>query len=103
MEGVISRAAGAPQQFIAGLTPPFEVISSNCGAPTTNEWTASATALTTSRVPVPAVLRSMSARIGYGSIEDMTKGLSSGRYNALIMGLGVPVPTVRNWKRPSRC
>jgi uncharacterized protein len=37
----------------------------------------------------------LSARIGYGSIEDMTKDLSSGTYNALVLGLGAPVPAVK--------
>src|SRR5580704_948794 len=46
---------------------------------------------------VPEVLKALglSARIGYGSIDDMTKDLSSGKYNALVLGLGVPVPAVK--------
>jgi len=46
---------------------------------------------------VPEVLTALglSARIGYGSIEDMTKDLSSGTYNALVLGLGAPIPAVK--------
>ena len=46
---------------------------------------------------VPEVLKALglSARIGYGSIEDMTKDLTSGTYNALVLGLGAPVPAVK--------
>jgi len=46
---------------------------------------------------VPQVLKALglSTRIGYGSIEEMTKNLSAGNYNALILGLGAPVPAVK--------
>jgi uncharacterized protein len=46
---------------------------------------------------VPQILKALglSARFGYGSIDDMTKDLSSGKYNALILGLGAPVPAVK--------
>jgi hypothetical protein len=46
---------------------------------------------------VPEALKALglSARIGYGSIEDMTKGLASGNYNALVLGLGAPIPALR--------
>jgi TRAP transporter TAXI family solute receptor len=46
---------------------------------------------------VPEVLKALglSARIGYGSIEDMTGGLNSGTYNALALGLGSPIPAIK--------
>jgi uncharacterized protein len=46
---------------------------------------------------VPEVLKALglSARIGYGSIEEMTKGLASGTYNALVLGLGAPIPALK--------
>ena len=51
----------------------------------------------TGGIYVPEVLKALglSARIGYGSIDDMTKDLSSGTYNALVLGLGAPIPAVK--------
>jgi len=37
----------------------------------------------------------ISAQTGYGSIADTVKDLVAGRYNAIVLGLGAPIPAVK--------
>jgi TRAP transporter TAXI family solute receptor len=55
----------------------------------------------TGGVYVPKILSALgvSARMGYGSFEDMARNLLSGRYNAVVMAAGAPFPAAQELEK----